>query len=244
MSRPRWLSVTDAHDAFPPLEEALTEPDGLLAIGGDLSPPRLLTAYAKGIFPWYELGQPILWWSPDPRAVLWPDDLHVSRRLQRTRRNSELRFSCDQDFATVIERCAEPRSYADGTWITAEMRAAYETLHGLGWAHSFEARHNGELVGGLYGVAIGRVFFGESMFSRLTDASKLTLIVTVEFLQSLGFELLDCQVWSGHLQSLGATTLARDAFLQHLNKLCHPAGTPRSWAQDFDAFSGGTAPGR
>jgi len=236
MNRPRWLTSDDAPDAFPPLEEALTEPEGLLAIGGDLSSQRLLTAYAKGIFPWYELGQPILWWSPDPRAVLWPDELHVSRRLQRTLRNSDLTVSCDREFATVVERCAGPRSYADGTWITADMRAAYEELHALGWAHSFEAWRDDELVGGLYGVAIGRVFFGESMFSHVTDASKITLISAVEYLRMMDFALLDCQVWSNHLQTLGATTIPRVAFAQQLDELCYPAGEPRSWSRDFDAF--------
>jgi leucyl/phenylalanyl-tRNA--protein transferase len=145
-------------------------------------------------------------------------------------------LSCDQAFAAVIERCAAPRSYAEGTWITAEMRAAYETLHGLGWAHSFEAWRSDELVGGLYGVAIGRVFFGESMFSSVSDASKITLIEAVEYLQFMGFALLDCQVWSSHLQTLGATTLPRDAFLQHLDEFCAPAGEPHSWAQEFEAY--------
>ncbi len=243
MSRPHWLTATDAPDAFPPHDEALAEPNGLLAIGGDLSPQRLLAAYANGIFPWYELDQPILWWSPDPRAVLWPDDLHISRRLQRTQRRSELTFSCDQAFSSVIENCAGPRNYADGTWITVDMRVAYEALHELGWAHSFEAWHEDELVGGLYGVGIGRVFFGESMFSRSSDASKITLITAVEFLKDTGFALLDCQVWSGHLQTIGATTLPRNAFLQQLNDLCDPTGKPRSWAQDFQAFSGRPVPG-
>ena len=241
MSRPLWLTASDPPDAFPPLDAALSEPNGLLAIGGDLDPPRLLAAYSKGIFPWYELDQPILWWSPDPRAVLWPADLHISRRLQRTRRRSELTFSCDQAFSSVIENCAGPRSYADGTWITAEMKAAYTTLHGLGWAHSFEAWHCSELVGGLYGVAIGQVFFGESMFSRASDASKIVLISAIEFLKREDFALLDCQVWSSHLETLGATTLPRDVFLQHLHELCDPAGTPRSWARDFETFNHGRA---
>lgn len=234
MSRPRWLSTSDAPDAFPSLDEALSEPDGLLAIGGDLSPQRLLTAYRMGIFPWYEEDQPILWWSPNPRAVLWPDDLHISRRLKRTRRQSRLRYTCDKAFSNVIERCAGPRSYADGTWITADMRAAYQTLYDMGWAHSFEAWQDDKLVGGLYGVAIGRVFFGESMFSSVSDASKLSLISAIEFLKSAGFELLDCQVWSSHLESLGATTLPRDAFAQQLDTFCEPRGTARSWAQEFE----------
>ena len=238
MTRPRWLSVTDAPDAFPPPSEALTEPNGLLAMGGDLSPQRLLAAYTQGIFPWYELGQPILWWSPDPRAVLRPENLHVSRRLQRTRRRSNLSLTCDRTFITVIQRCAEPRRYSEGTWITEEMSDAYRTLHRLGWAHSFEAWQDDELVGGLYGVAIGRVFFAESMFSRITNASKIALIAAVDYLRARDFALLDCQVWSSHLQTLGATTLPRNEFLQQLDDLCRSPGSPGSWAQDFAVFSG------
>ncbi len=235
--RPRWLAVTDAPDAFPPPGEALTEPNGLLAMGGDLSPQRLLAAYTRGIFPWYELGQPILWWSPDPRAVLWPENLHVSRRLQRTRRRSSLSLTCDQAFTTVVQCCAEPRRYAESTWITGEMSDAYNALHRLGWAHSFEAWQDHELVGGLYGVAIGRVFFGESMFSRSTNASKIALITAVNYLRTRDFALLDCQIWSSHLQTLGATTLPRTDFLQQLDELCRPPGSPGSWAQDFGEFS-------
>ena len=237
MTTPRWLVHTDAPDAFPPPGEALTEPNGLLAMGGDLSPQRLLAAYVRGIFPWYEPGQPILWWSPDPRAVLWPDNLHVSRRLQRTRRRSDLSLTCDRSFTTVVQCCAEPRRYAEGTWITGEMSDAYSALHELGWAHSFEAWQEDELVGGLYGIAIGRVFFGESMFSRVTDASKIALITAVEYLRARDFALLDCQIWSSHLSTLGATTLPRAEFLQQLDDLCRPPGNPGSWAQDFEAVS-------
>ncbi len=237
MTTPRWLVHTDAPDAFPPPGEALTEPNGLLAMGGDLSPQRLLAAYVRGIFPWYEPGQPILWWSPDPRAVLWPDNLHVSRRLQRTRRRSDLSLTCDRSFTTVVQCCAEPRRYAEGTWITGEMSDAYSALHELGWAHSFEAWQEDELVGGLYGIAIGRVFFGESMFSRVTDASKIALITAVEYLRTRDFALLDCQIWSSHLSTLGATTLPRAEFLQQLDDLCRPPGNPGSWAQDFEAVS-------
>ncbi|TDJ46456.1 MAG: leucyl/phenylalanyl-tRNA--protein transferase [Gammaproteobacteria bacterium] len=238
MTSPRWLAVTDAPDDFPPAGEALTEPNGLLAMGGDLSPQRLLAAYTQGIFPWYELGQPILWWSPDPRAVLWPENLHVSRRLQRTRRRSSLSLTCDQAFATVVECCAEPRRYAESTWITGEMSDAYNALHRLGWAHSFEAWQDDELVGGLYGVAIGRVFFGESMFSRTTNASKIALITAVNYLRARDFALLDCQIWSSHLQTLGATTLPRSVFLQQIDELCRPPGSPGSWAKDFEESSG------
>ena len=237
MTRPRWLAATDAPDAFPPSRDALTEPNGLLAMGGDLSPQRLLAAYTRGIFPWYELGQPILWWSPDPRAVLWPENLHISRRLQRTRRNSSLNLTCDRAFTTVVQCCAEPRRYAKGTWITGEMSDAYGALNQLGWAHSFEAWQDDELVGGLYGVAIGRVFFGESMFSRATNASKIALITAVDYLRSRDFALLDCQIWSSHLETLGATTLPRAEFLQQLDDLCRPPGSPGSWAQDFEVFN-------
>lgn len=229
----RWLSPAGAPDAFPPPDEALKEPNGLLAVGGDLSPERLLCAYPKGIFPWYEDDQPILWWSPDPRAVLFPADLHVSRRLARTLRRSTLRLSADTALAGVIEGCAAPRSAGGGTWITPAMHAAYRRLHELGWAHSFEAWDGGELVAGLYGVAVGRVFFGESMFTRVNDASKVVLVRAVEYLAARGFELVDCQVWSAHLKSLGATTLPRTRFLRALEALCEPRGKPFLWAEDF-----------
>ena len=229
MTALRWLSRADAPDAFPPAYEALTEPNGLLAAGGDLSPERLLAAYRRGIFPWYETGQPILWWSPDPRAVLYPDDLKVSRSLRRSIAKSQFTVTADGAFERVVARCAEPRRYTAATWITAEMADAYARLHRLGWAHSFETWHGGELVGGLYGVAIGRVFFGESMFSRATDASKVALVKMVELLRERNFALIDCQVGSHHTTSLGATALPRADFLRLLNELCEPAGTPQPW---------------
>ena len=236
MSSPRWLTIADAPDAFPPLAEALTDPNGLIALGGDLNTDRLLAAYPRGIFPWYEDGQPILWWSPDPRAVLWPEDLHVSRRLKRTRRRLNLRMTCDTSFSVVVDRCAAPRRYADSTWITSEMRAAYCLLHEQGWAHSIEAWRDDDLVGGLYGIAIGRVFFGESMFSEISDASKIALVETVEFLVARGFALIDCQVWSSHLESMGATTIPRTEFAALLADLCDPPGEPGPWTEDFAAF--------
>jgi leucyl/phenylalanyl-tRNA---protein transferase len=238
LNRPRWLTSADAADSFPPLENSLTEPDGLLAIGGDLSPPRLLAAYKQGIFPWYEEGQPILWWSPNPRAVLLPENLHIPRRLRRTRRQSRFQYSCDQSFAAVIEECSGPRRYADGTWITAEMNVAYNALHKLGWAHSFEVWQSDELVGGIYGIAIGNVFFGESMFSKVTDASKLALVTAVEFLRDRKFTLLDCQVWSAHLQTLGATMLPRAEFVHRLRHLCEPTGALGPWSTDFARYLG------
>ena len=225
----RWLSHSSAAD-FPSPDQALTEPNGLLAAGGDLTPDRLLTAYRSGIFPWYEEGQPILWWSPDPRAVLWPDRLHVSRSLRRSLRKGGFTFRVDTAFDEVVAGCAAPRSYGHGTWITREMATAYGRLHRLGWAHSFEAWHDEMLVGGLYGVAIGRVFFGESMFARMADASKVALVHAVRLLRERAFELIDCQVASAHTTSLGATNVDRAEFLRSLTVLCEPAGTPTHWS--------------
>jgi leucyl/phenylalanyl-tRNA--protein transferase len=225
----RWLSRADAADRFPPASEALTEPNGLLAAGGDLAPERLLAAYRRGIFPWYEEGQPILWWSPNPRAVLWPDNLKVSRSLRRSLTKRRFDFAVDTAFDAVIAECAAPRRYGGGTWITADVAHAYSRLHALGWAHCFETWRAGELVGGMYGVAIGRVFFGESMFSRANDASKVSLVRGIELLRERGFELVDCQVASAHTTSLGASTLPREEFVALLARLCEPSGTPQSW---------------
>jgi leucyl/phenylalanyl-tRNA--protein transferase len=227
-----WLTRHDPPDAFPPATEALREPNGLLAAGGDLSPARLLAAYPRGIFPWYEDGQPILWWSPDPRAVLWPEKLKVSRSLRRALRRGHLEVRLDTAFEDVVAGCAAPRRYGSGTWITSEMAAAYAELHRLGWAHSCEAWLNGELVGGLYGVAIGRVFFGESMFSRVTDASKVAFVTLVNVLRERDFGLIDCQVPSAHLESLGAETMPRREFLESLAEYCSPPGTPERWRLD------------
>ena len=225
----RWLSRSTAID-FPPPEEALTEPNGLLAAGGDLEPERLLAAYRRGIFPWYDEAQPILWWSPDPRAVLWPNGLRISRSLRRSVRNGGFEFRVDSAFDDVVAACAAPRSYADGTWITPDMAAAYGRLHQLGWAHSFETWRDGELVGGLYGVALGRVFFGESMFTRVADASKVALVHGVEFLRARQFAVIDCQVASAHTLSLGATNIARPEFLRLVAQHCEPLGTPGPWS--------------
>jgi leucyl/phenylalanyl-tRNA--protein transferase len=229
MSTLRWLSSADAADRFPPVSQALTEPNGLLAAGGDLSPKRLLAAYRRGIFPWYEEGQPILWWSPDPRAVLQPDAVKVSRSLRRSLNKGGFELGIDRAFGEVVAACAEPRRYTDSTWITREMAAAYTRLHGLGWAHSFESWRDGELVGGLYGVAIGRVFFGESMFARATDASKVAFVRLAEYLQVHDFRLIDCQVASAHVASLGATTVSRADFLALLDEYCEPPGEPGRW---------------
>jgi leucyl/phenylalanyl-tRNA--protein transferase len=224
-----WLTKHDPADAFPPPHRALREPNGLLAAGGDLKPERVLAAYRRGIFPWYEDGQPILWWSPDPRAVLKLEDLRVSRSLRRTLAAGTWRVTADTAFAAVVAACAAPRRYGGGTWITADVAAAFAELHALGWAHSFETWQDGELVGGLYGIAIGRVFFGESMFARVSDASKVAFVRLVEHLRSRGFALVDCQVASAHLETLGASNLPRAEFLTALARLCEPAGTPQRW---------------
>jgi leucyl/phenylalanyl-tRNA--protein transferase len=225
----RWLSRSTSVD-FPPPNEALTEPNGLLAAGGDLTPERLLGAYRRGIFPWYEEGQPILWWSPDPRAVLWPDALHVSRSLRRSMRRGRFEFRIDTAFDDVVAACAAPRSYAAGTWITRDMATAYGRLHRMGWAHSFEAWRDDELVGGLYGVALGRVFFAESMFTRVSDASKVALVHAVRLLRERRFALIDCQVASAHTASLGATNMERPEFLRLVAQLCEPPGVASRWA--------------
>lgn len=237
MSAIRWLPAGADVDAFPAPHLALKEPNGLLAAGGDLKPERLLSAYRRGIFPWYERGQPILWWCPNPRAVLFPSELRISRSLRRVVRRRVFRITADTAFDRVIEACAEPRRYASGTWITDEMSAAYRSLHELGWAHSFEAWRGGEHVGGLYGVAIGRVFFGESMFSRVTDASKAAFVAAVSYLEDRGFALIDCQVASAHLESLGAVELPRSRFLKLLKELCAGPKRPASWTNDFDDWN-------
>lgn len=225
-----WLPRTSLD--FPPLERALREPDGLLAAGGDLSPERLLAAYRHGCFPWFSAGQPILWWSPDPRMVLFPEELHVSRSLRKTLRRSDFTITFDQDFAAVIGACAAPRSYADGTWITPAMQAAYLELHRRGLAHSVEVWQHGQLVGGLYGLALGRLFFGESMFSRVSDASKVAFVSLVEQLRACGFVLIDCQMHTQHLASLGARPIPRHEFAAYLARYRELDG-PTPWAQAY-----------
>jgi len=207
-----WLS--DTHDLtwFPPVTAALKDPDGLLAAGGGLSTERLLAAYRRGIFPWYNAGQPVLWWSPDPRSVLFPADFRLSRSLRKSQRNRGYATRIDTAFASVVDACAAPRASGPGTWITPEMAAAYRELHARGHAHSIETWHGEKLVGGLYGVGIGRVFFGESMFSRSTDASKVALARLVEECRTRGIVLIDCQVTSAHLESLGSKALPRAEF--------------------------------
>ena len=201
---------------FPPLTKAMREPNGLLAAGGDLSADRLVQAYRHGCFPWFSEGQPILWWSPDPRTVLFPEELHVSRSLAKLMRQQRYQVSFDRDFEAVIQACAAPRRDADGTWITDDMQIAYTELHARGHAHSVEVWDNGELVGGLYGLAMGQLFFGESMFSRADNASKFGFATLVKHLQAWGFVLIDCQMATRHLESLGARSIPRQQFADYL----------------------------
>lgn len=219
---PFWLEPESDPARFPDPSFALEEPNGLLAVGGDLSPARLLNAYRQGIFPWYSNGQPILWWSPDPRAVLFPDSFKISRSLRKTLRKRLFRITLDTAFDAVIDACSEPRGKNDGTWITGEMRQAYIQLHRIGFAHSVECWEGDELIGGLYGISMGKVFFGESMFSRRTDASKIGFAHLIEQLKDWEFGLIDCQVHSGHLASLGAEDITRDEFLGLLDIWCEP----------------------
>jgi leucyl/phenylalanyl-tRNA---protein transferase len=223
-----WLTRRDPPDAFPPTDRALDDPPGLLAAGGDLSPARLIAAYRRGIFPWYSAGQPVLWWCPDPRAVLFPEEFRRSRSLAKSERNRGFEVRFDADFRGTLRDCAAPRDASDGTWITDDMRAAYTRLHDLGIAHSVETWRDGHRVGGLYGVQLGRVFFGESMFSRETDASKVALAALVRRALEHGTRLIDCQLASRHLQSLGSRPLPRAEF-SALLALHAAAGVPDHW---------------
>ena len=221
-----WL---DSGDPFPEVERALAEPNGLLAAGADLSLPRLLEAYRNGIFPWFSHDQPILWWSPDPRMVLFPTELKISRSLARTLRSTRFEVRADTAFDAVIEGCRQPRRGESGTWITEEMAEAYGTLHRAGFAHSVETWLDGKLVGGLYGVALGRAFFGESMFARVSDASKVALVALARQLQHWGFGVIDCQMNTAHLASLGAREIPRAEFTRRLRELVHYAPVPVPW---------------
>ncbi|HET7548767.1 MAG TPA: leucyl/phenylalanyl-tRNA--protein transferase [Usitatibacter sp.] len=203
---------------FPPVSKALRTPNGLLCAGGDLSPERLVDAYRHGIFPWYSEGDPILWWSPDPRMVLFPDELKVSRSLRKTLARDVYETRVDTAFRAVMEACAAPREPGGGTWIVPEMIEAYVRLHERGFAHSVESWRDGELVGGLYGIALGDAFFGESMFAHATDASKVALVRLVERLRSRGCRVIDCQQATAHLASLGAREVPRERFAQLLRE--------------------------
>jgi leucyl/phenylalanyl-tRNA--protein transferase len=233
-----WL---EADSPFPPIERALEQPNGLLCAGGDLSIGRLLDAYRRGIFPWYSGGEPILWWSPDPRMVLFTDELKVSRSLAKSIRNKGYEVRVDTAFVAVLEGCAAPRdALADddaigadaGTWLGPAMRAAYSDLHAAGYAHSVETWRDGMLLGGLYGVALGRMFYGESMFSRAVDASKVALVALVERLQARGFPLIDCQVRTPLLAALGAREIPRRDFLRRVAALVHYAEPVKRWGSD------------
>jgi leucyl/phenylalanyl-tRNA---protein transferase len=214
--------------SFPPPE--LADENGLLAFGGDLQPQRLITAYRHGIFPWYTENDPILWWFPSPRLVLYPAELKIPRRLSRTMRQNPFRVTCDQAFAEVIAACADTRKLADkGTWITAEMQAAYTELHRLGYAHSVECWQGDLLAGGLYGIRLDQVFFGESMFTKVTDASKIALICLVRQLTTLNIKLIDCQMTTQHLQRFGAREITGSTFQQQLQRLIRTTEPDGNW---------------
>jgi leucyl/phenylalanyl-tRNA---protein transferase len=226
------IPFLDAEDPFPPVGEAMRDPNGLLAAGADLSPARLLDAYSRGIFPWFGEDDPLLWWSPDPRMVLYVDELHVSRSLRKTTRSGRFTITLDKAFSAVMRGCADPRDGQEGTWITTEMRAAYARLAALGYAHSAEAWANGELVGGLYGVAIGRMFYGESMFARQSDASKVAFVTLVGQLRRWGFRLIDCQMSTAYLTSFGAREIPRREFLDEVSRAVREPAIPAPWTLD------------
>jgi leucyl/phenylalanyl-tRNA--protein transferase len=228
-----WLGNTDG---FPPPERALREPNGLLCAGGDLTPQRIVRAYVSGIFPWYSPGEPVLWWSPDPRMVLFPAEFRISHSLRKTLRKGRYRVRLDTRFEAVILACAEtPRPGQAGTWITPEIQAAYLRLHGLGYAHSVETWIGDRLAGGLYGIAIGRMFYGESMFTRVTDASKIAVAHLVRFLGERGFGLIDCQMNTSHLASLGAREIPRDDFIRGVQRLTTVPPLCGRWPADAAA---------
>jgi leucyl/phenylalanyl-tRNA---protein transferase len=223
-----WLGEHVDPNWFPPLDQALREPPGLLAAGGDLSPTRLLAAYERGVFPWYSAQQPILWWSPDPRMVLFPEEFKCARSLQKTLRNGAFSTRVDAALAATIRGCAAPRRSGPDTWLNAEMIESYEQLHALGFGHSIETYSAGQLVGGVYGIQLGQIFFGESMFSRERDASKVALARLVEECRARDIKVIDCQVASPHLASLGAREVSRSQFVALLRQ--YAKRTPRgSW---------------
>jgi leucyl/phenylalanyl-tRNA--protein transferase len=227
----RWLGPSDP---FPPVDAALTDPNGLLAAGGDLTAPRLLDAYGRGIFPWSADDEPILWWCPDPRMVLFVDEFYVSRSLRKRLRSGIFTVTADRAFAEVMAGCAGPRADGDGTWITPAITAAYDELHRMGHAHSIETWRGGTLVGGLYGVSIGRMFFGESMFARESDASKVALAFLAHQLERWGFSLIDCQMSTAHLATLGAREIPRRDFVRRVRLLSAKPPVKTPWALDRD----------
>jgi leucyl/phenylalanyl-tRNA--protein transferase len=217
-----WVRDNVIAGDFPPVSSALKEPDGLLAIGGDLAPERLLHAYSLGIFPWYNEGQPTLWWSPDPRWVLDPGLIKISRSLNKTLNRKIFRVTFDTHFSKVMAQCAAPRKNCHSTWITPDIMQGFNLLHRLGYAHSVECWSDGMLAGGLYGIAVGRVFFGESMFSNRNDASKVALVTLARQLRTWDFRIIDCQVYSRHMEILGAMAMPRQKFSALLRQYCHP----------------------
>ncbi len=216
-----WVRDNILASDFPEVDHALRDPDGLLAIGGDLTPERLIDAYRRGIFPWFNEGQPILWWSPDPRCILQPEEINVSRSLAKRIKKNEYRITYNQAFNEVLEGCSGVRRGISDTWITSDIKLAYVKLFEQGYAHSVECWHEDALVGGLYGVALGKVFFGESMFSWRSDASKVALVDLCHRLQAMDFRVIDCQVHSKHLQSLGAKPVHREYFIRLLRNYCN-----------------------
>ncbi len=229
MNTLHWLDSNGKGMEFPNVEKALRDPDGLLAIGGDLTVPRLLHAYRNGIFPWYSEGQPILWWSPDPRTILLPERIHVSRSLRKTLRQGRFTISVNRAFDAVVAGCAGPRRTQDGTWITREMRSAYHDLNEVGYAHSIEVWQDGGLAGGLYGVSIGRAFFGESMFSLVADASKVALVWIARQLCKWPRSLIDCQTPTEHLLRMGAERVPRSQFIESVRLACDCPGPAVDW---------------
>lgn len=223
-------------DLFPPVERALAEPNGLLAAGGGLSPARLIEAYRRGIFPWYSAGDPVLWWCPDPRTVLRTDAMRISKSLRRRLRRADYEVSADRTFDHVLDGCAAPRRDADGTWLLPPMRRAYQRLHALSIAHSVEVRTRGELVAGVYGVALGRMFFGESMFTRVSDGSKIALAALTAQLARWHFPLVDCQMRTEHLVSLGATEMPRREFVVAVEQLVALPPIPSPWHIDAEVL--------
>jgi leucyl/phenylalanyl-tRNA--protein transferase len=223
-----WL---EPGDPFPPVDTALRDPDGLLAAGLELTPQRILDAYRQGIFPWFSEGQPVLWWSPDPRMVLVPSEIRVTPSTRKVLRNRPYEVRCDTAFEAVMRACAEPREGQAGTWISDHMIAAYGALHMQGWAHSVDTWVDGELAGGLYGLALGKMFYGESMFSRARDTSKIALVHLARYLESQGYALIDCQMNTAHLASMGGREIARSEFCRVLSQSVQSAH-PRRWRPD------------
>ena len=237
-----WLAPDDETTPLPDPETALSEPNGLLAIGASLSPRRLEAAYRAGVFPWFSPGEPILWWSPDPRAIITPAGLHISRSLRRALRRADYTVSLDRAFDAVVAGCAEPRPDQAGTWITRDMRAAYSRLHVHGLAHSIEVWRDAALIGGLYGVSLGGAFFGESMFSRASNASKIAMVWLIRQLQAWGFDFLDCQMPTGHLRRMGAETIPRKRFLLALAASQRQSTRYGRWQLDIDRAQAAAGP--